>query len=639
MDATRRLDKIEKTFFKEWIKRNPLLGTTLGLHAECDDRLPDGTIERELDDHKLFHRTLSEVQKIDPRKLPANRAVDREFMIYALNNWIFEREELRLWERLPEAPRVIGLAIYQILARNYAPQNIRMRAIMKRLDLSSKYVDQTRSKLVRPVKHFVEIELESLTRLPGFFNTLRDIGREHMPPTPQRNLHRLIEESQNALQKYEDWLIVDVLPDCRDDYPIGEDMLRKLLHVRGVNLTPGQIINRAEDEIARVRDRQRELARTIRRKMPVEDVRDLIKQQHPDSIEGVMRYMRDWTAKSRQFVTRSRFAVLPDSEQLYIVDTPPFLRHFHPLGTYGAPTRFDPKMDGYLYVTPGDCDSDKLKEHNYGSLTNMALHLGYPGRHLQRVWATAHPSTTRTLFQDPATEQGWSYYCEERAKEMGFDDAAPARFMQLQSSLLAAVRALLDVRLAIGKVTAEQAVESLIDYLGMDRIVAEAEVRRYVTDPGIHAVALFGREKIRQLRKWTREKLKDRFSDTFFHSAILKSGVLPPALLKKELEERITEELQKPVEPGKGAKKKPGKAAKPAVKKAAPKSTPKPVKKKKAKAVKKKAKPRPRKKPKARKPARAKARPKKKSKPKSKPKRKPKARPGKKARPKKKRRR
>jgi len=87
------------------------------------------------------------------------------------------------------------------------------------------------------VKQFVEIELETITRLPGFFNLLKDIGREHLPATPQRDLNRLIDQTQNALERYSDWLIVDVLPDCREPYAIGEDRYKKLLHVRGMDVS------------------------------------------------------------------------------------------------------------------------------------------------------------------------------------------------------------------------------------------------------------------------------------------------------------------------------------------------------------------------------------------------------------------
>jgi len=60
MDQTKRLEKLEKDLFKEWLHRNPLLGTSLGFHDEYDDKMPDGSLERQLDDIKFRQRTLAE---------------------------------------------------------------------------------------------------------------------------------------------------------------------------------------------------------------------------------------------------------------------------------------------------------------------------------------------------------------------------------------------------------------------------------------------------------------------------------------------------------------------------------------------------------------------------------------------------
>jgi uncharacterized protein (DUF885 family) len=546
MDQTKRLEKLEKDFFKEWLHRNPLLGTSLGFHDDYDDKMPDGSLERQLDDIKFLQRTLSEFEKVEPKKLPPLQAVSRDFAIHLLKNWIFDRDVLRFWETQPEAPTVLGQSIFQILSRNYAPLGQRMRAIMKRLEKMPKYIDQSRSRLRTPVKQFVEIELETITRLPGFFNLLKDIGREHLPATPQRDLNRLIDQTQNALERYSDWLIVDVLPDCKEQYAIGEDRYKKLLAVRGLDVSPGHIASQAEADIEKIKERQKEIAKAIKRKTPLEDIRDMIKQQHSENFDGVLRFVREAVQKTRQFVNRSKYAQFPEGEQLYVIETPSFLRHFYPFAGTWAPARFESKQDGYLFVTPGDCDSDKLKEHNYGSLSSLAVREGYPGRYLQTSWAARHASPTRLIYEDTASAGGWAHYCEERAKEMGHDDTPPSRFMQMQSMILASVRVMIDAKISTGKMTYQQSIETLIDYLGMDRVCAEAETRRYVVQPGVPTLHWWGREKMKDLRKWAKDKMESRFSDLFFHLSILHAGVLPPPLLKRELEHKITEELRRP---------------------------------------------------------------------------------------------
>ena len=222
------------------------------------------------------------------------------------------------------------------------------------------------------------------------------------------------------------------------------------------------------------------MAKAIKRKTALEDIRDMIKQQHAENFDGVLRFVRESVQKTRQFVNRSKFAQFPEGEQLYVIETPSFLRHFLPFGGTWAPARFEAKQDGYLFVTPGDCDSDKLKEHNYAALSSLAIREGYPGRYLQTSWATRHSSMLRLIYEEPASAGGWAHFCEERAKEMGHDDTPPSRFMQMQSMILASVRVMIDNKVSTGKMTYQQSIETLIDYLGMDRVCAEAETRRFV---------------------------------------------------------------------------------------------------------------------------------------------------------------
>src|SRR5258706_129505 len=392
MDQTKRLEKLEKDFFKEWLHRKPLLGTALGFHDDYDDKMPDGSLERQLDDIKFLQRTLSEFEKVEPKKLAPLQAVSRDFAIHLLKNWIFDRDVLRFWETQPEAPTVLGQSIFQILSRNYAPLGQRMRAIMKRLEKMPKYIDASRSRLRTPVKQFVEIELEQIPRRPGFFNLLKDIGRDHLPETPQRDVNRLIDQTQNALERYSDWLIVDVLPDCKEEYAIGEDRFKKLLQVRGLDVSPGHIASVAEAEIDKIKERQKEVARAIKRKTALEDIRDMIKQQHSENFDGVLRFVR------------------------------------------------------------------------------------------------------------------------ESVQEMGHDDTPPSRFMQMQSMILASVRVMIDAKISTGKMTYQQSIETLIDYLGMDRVCAEAETRRFVVQPGVPTLHWWGREKMKDLRKWAKDKMETRFT-------------------------------------------------------------------------------------------------------------------------------
>ncbi|MBI4566640.1 MAG: DUF885 domain-containing protein [Planctomycetes bacterium] len=580
MDPNLRFEALEKRFFQEWVKRHPILGSSLGYHQEYDELMPDGTLDKEFDDQKFLLRWIDEFRRQDPKKLSPDLAVNRELALGMLHQWHFERATVRLWERSPEAPQVVGHALFQVLFRNYAPLKERMKSLLKRLEALPRYVEESKSRLRRPIKYYIENELETLTRLPGFFNTLRDISREHLGSSMERQMLKLIESAQNALEKYSDWLIVDVLPECGEQWPIGEEHFHGLLKARGIQESPAALLEMGEAEMARQLERMKEVGRQIKRKTPVEDVRDMVKAQHPDGSDAVLRFVRESLSKAKQFVNRSKFASIPEHDSIYVIETPSFLRHLLPLGGYWPPAKFETKRDGYVFVTPGDCDSDKLKEHNYAALTNLTVRLSYPGRHLMAEWVMHHPSPLRTFANAPETVVGWTYYVEERLKELGYENGAPSRFMQLSHAMTGAARMILDVKLSAGKMTPLQAVEFLIDHIGMDRVVAEGDVRRLTLYPTVGLTEFWGREQLKELKKNVKERLRSRFTEVFFHNAVLQSGGLPIRVLRKEMEWRVAEELARPVskEPEKHSKahKNSSDAAAPSAKKAAHKVRPKP---------------------------------------------------------------
>jgi uncharacterized protein (DUF885 family) len=172
----------------------------------------------------------------------------------------------------------------------------------------------------------------------------------------------------------------------------------------------------------------------------------------------------------------------------------------------------------------------------------MSVHEGYPGHHLQFVSAHRNPSPIRAAMAN-GTEliEGWAHYCEEEVKNRGFDDSPPARFVQTEDMIWRAARIVIDVELSSGRMTFADAVDMLRNDAGMDRQSAEAEVKRYTMTPGYQLSYLFGKKMILELKKWASRKMGKTFTDAFFHDAILNAGSLPIALMKRELEWRISD--------------------------------------------------------------------------------------------------
>lgn len=548
MDGTRAFDTLEKEFFNTWVRRNPLLATRLGIRR-YDTAMPDGTLDREMEDHRLLKRFLSRFEAIDAARLPPPRRIDRDLLVQVLRLRLFELEELAFWRSIPEAPAKIGEALFQLLVCEALPLVDRLRCITERLERAPRYLNETRAKLTRPVKVWIDTELETIARLPSYFDAVKQAGRINLIVREYDRLCRAIDGIQNAMEDYTNWIIIDILPRCVKEFAMGHERFARLLKLRGIDESPEELVSFGWRQARWQEATLRRFAHRVQRGAGVEEVRQKIRGDHPNNFAEVLNAVRETVKRTRDIVARAGFATIPDGEELRVTETPVFLRHRCPFGAYLPPPRFEAKAVGLYFVTPGEVDRDLLKEHNRAALANMSVHEGYPGHHLQFACAHRHKSLARVFACAPETVEGWAHYCEEEMKRIGFDTSLESRFMLTQDMVWRASRVALDVRLSTGKVGVEDAIQQLMRGVGMDRMAATAEVRRYTQTPGVPLSYLYGRERIKALKQACRRRLGRHYSDRFFHDAILYAGALPLKLMAQELEWKMVEELKKPKAP------------------------------------------------------------------------------------------
>lgn len=545
MEENKKFELLEKEFFRAYVTRNPLLGTSLGLH-EFDDKLPEPGVEAIYDDIKFLKSSLEKFEKVRAKDLPPRRQIDLKFAIQFIQFKLFELEEVRQWERVPEAPYFLGQSIYQILGRNYAPLAERFLSIISRMEKLPKYIRASLSKLKNPIKLHVENELETVTRLAGFFYNIREIGKENLSRKDLRRMWDAVDQVQDAIEELCDTLIIDILPDARETWSMDEGLYKKYLKMRGIPYTPDVLVQKAEKEMALLDRQLKEQAKTIKKKTAHEDVRDLIRNNHPDNFSEVLDFTRDAVKKAKEFVSGTKFASMPKGETLFILEMPAYMRHTNPLTAYWPPGRFEKSQEGYFFLTPPDCETNRLREHHYAALSNLVVHGAYPGHHLHHVISNDNPALIRALADDSLTYEGWAHYCEEKMREIGFDDTPENRFWSGVDQMWRAARVVIDVKLATGKFTSKEAVAYLAEHTGMDWICAEAEVRRYLITPTYQAGYLVGKKMLTDLRDKAREKLKNRYTDKFFHDTVLQAGPIPLNLLDEELGIRMEAQMRRP---------------------------------------------------------------------------------------------
>jgi len=98
-----------------------------------------------------------------------------------------------------------------------------------------------------------------------------------------------------------------------------------------------------------------------------------------------------------------------------------------------------------------------------------------------------------------------------------------------------AVRLVVDTGMHSKGWTREQAIKYSMDNEAESEEGITTEIERYMAITGQALSYKMGQMKILELRKKAEDKMKDKFDIKVFHQKVLASGVLPLALLEKNI--------------------------------------------------------------------------------------------------------
>jgi uncharacterized protein (DUF885 family) len=145
-------------------------------------------------------------------------------------------------------------------------------------------------------------------------------------------------------------------------------------------------------------------------------------------------------------------------------------------------------------------------------------------------------SLARAMFAGNSTNvEGWGLYAEWFMLPYMTDEG---KLVSLDYRLLRAARAFLDPELQQGKITPEQAMQTLENDVVCSKALATEEVERFTFGSPGQAVSYFdGYTRLREIRSAAEKAMGRRFNVQRFHDFILSQGLLPPNLLRKAVME------------------------------------------------------------------------------------------------------
>ena len=156
----------------------------------------------------------------------------------------------------------------------------------------------------------------------------------------------------------------------------------------------------------------------------------------------------------------------------------------------------------------------------------------------QLALSARHGNEVRRRYYDSSANEGVAFHTEELALIAGlFDDAPASQRFVVNAMRLRALRVEIDLGLALGESTLDEAAARLAELVPMDRRTAWEETAFYAARPGLGLSYLAGKAQVLDLlTSCARHEGADFYKWlATFHERLWREGNVPAALQRWEL--------------------------------------------------------------------------------------------------------
>ena len=189
-------------------------------------------------------------------------------------------------------------------------------------------------------------------------------------------------------------------------------------------------------------------------------------------------------------------------------------------------------------------NTSKLDQRPLWEIPALTVHEAVPGHHMQIALQQEleMPDWRRNTAFFTAFVEGWGLYSERLGIEMGLYDTPQKDMGRLGYEMWRASRLVVDTGIHAKGWTKDQAVAFMKDNTTLTDANIDAEVNRYISNPGQALAYKLGELKIRELRARAEKELGDKFDLRHFHDAVLGQGAVPLDALEAQINAWIAAE-------------------------------------------------------------------------------------------------
>ena len=462
--ADREFARLAGEYLDDRAERHPELATGLGDHR-FDDRLADPSAAALADERRALDRWAARLDALDLGALSAEHRVDAAMMADSLARRVFELDELaeHTWNPLLANP---GRAIYQLLARDFAPLPDRLASVAGLAAVPAVLAEARRQLGAMPRVH-----LE--TAIGQFDGTIGLVGKEidaalAAAPACGPRLAEVRPAALEALAEHRAWLSARLAeaapgPDGDRNPRIGPELFaRKLSLTLSAAADADAILARALADLDRVSEQIASLATSmagtdVSGPAAVRQVLDQLAEDVPDDAT-ILGFCRDALGDQIAFVTDRRLVTVYD-DPIEVIAMPEIDRGVA-VAYCDSPGPLEPApLPTFIAVSPTPADwtpqrvASFYREYNRHMVHDLMVHEAMPGHYLQLQHSrrfTGAQTAIRAALRSGSFVEGWAVYAERIMADQGYrgdGDPRAVRMQQLKMQLRTTINAILDARI------------------------------------------------------------------------------------------------------------------------------------------------------------------------------------------------
>ena len=466
-------------------------------------------------------------KKIEARNWPLSKQIDYKLIGSALSRVHWELDVNPRWKRDPNFYLEQTLtALAEALTIPGPYDETRSREILARIENIPSILKQGEANLANPPAPFAKVAAQNLDDVG---ERLRKMASALLKSTTlkEEELNSSTDRAAEALGHFRA-LLQQLLPSLQQQTALGRNAY--VFFLKNVALypySPEEMLAMGQQEWNRAVAFET-FEKNRNQKIPPLKIADNI-----DS------WIKDAAAKEleiRKFLEERGILTVPDWIQHYTLrPIPEYLRAlgFTETDDFTSPSRLNENC--IRYVTEPSPNLGYFWRATAMDPRPITVHEGIPGHYFQLCLSWKHEDPIRRHYYDSGANEGIGFYAEEMMLQAGlFDDSPHTREIIYNFMRLRALRVEVDVKLALGQFTLEQAAKYLEDKVPMDAGTARQEAIAFSVGPGQALTYQIGKLQIIKFLAEARMQQGEKFNLRNFHDFVWKNGNVPIALQRSE---------------------------------------------------------------------------------------------------------